>query len=59
MLIFKLKSQISEKVTIILKLLRNLIHWNIYKNLFQIILTDNDHEFKVLLSKILYKKIVI
>ena len=45
MLIFKLENQTTDEVTRIFKLLQTLIPLNIYKNLFQIILTDNGHEF--------------
>ena len=34
-----------NEVTIMFELLQNLIPLNIYKNLFQVILTDNGHEF--------------
>ena len=43
MLIFKLESQTTEQVTIVFKILRVLIPWDIYKDLFQVILTDNGH----------------
>ena len=45
MLIFKLESQTTEEVTRIFEILQTLIPLNIYKHLFQIILTDNGHEF--------------
>ena len=45
MLIFKLESQTTEEVTRIFKTLQTLIPLDIYKNLFQVILTDNGHEF--------------
>ena len=45
MLIFKLESQTTEGVTRIFKTLQTLIPLDIYKNLFQVILTDNGHEF--------------
>ena len=45
MLIFKLESQTTEEVTRIFKTLQTLIPLDIYKNLFQLILTDNGHEF--------------
>ena len=45
MLIFKLESQTTEEVTRIFEILQNLIPLDIYKDLFQIILTDNGHEF--------------
>lgn len=45
MLIFKLESQTSEEVTRIFNQIQNIIPLGIYKNLFQIILTDNGHEF--------------
>ena len=45
MLIFKLESQTSEEVTRIFNQIQNIIPLDIYKNLFQIILTDNGHEF--------------
>ena len=41
MLIFKLEFQTSEEVTRIFKTLQALIPLDIYKNLFQVILTDN------------------
>lgn len=34
-----------NEVTIMFELLQNLISLDIYKNLFQVILTDNGHEF--------------
>lgn len=34
-----------NEVTIMFELLQNLIPLDIYKNLFQVILTDNGHEF--------------
>lgn len=45
MLIFKLESQTTDEVTRIFETLQALIPLDIYKNLFQIILTDNGHEF--------------
>lgn len=45
MLIFKLESQTTEEVTRIFKTLQTIIPLDIYKNLFQVILTDNGHEF--------------
>ena len=45
MLIFKLESQTTDEVTRIFKTLQTLIPLDIYKNLFQVILTDNGHEF--------------
>lgn len=45
MLIFKLESQTTEEVTRIFEILQTLIPLDIYKNLFQVILTDNGHEF--------------
>ena len=45
MLIFKLESQTTDEVTRIFEILQALIPLDIYKSLFQIILTDNGHEF--------------
>ena len=45
MLIFKLESQTTEEVTRIFKTLQTLIPLDTYKNLSQVILTDNGHEF--------------
>ena len=45
MLIFKLESQTTEEVTRIFEILQTLIPLNVYRNLFQVILTDNGHEF--------------
>ena len=45
MLIFKLDSQTTEEVTRIFEILQTLIPLDVYKNLFQVILTDNGHEF--------------
>ena len=45
MLIFKLKSQTTEEVIRIFKILQQLIPYDDYKRLFQVILTDNGHEF--------------
>ena len=45
MLIFKLESQTTDEVTRIFEILQNLIPLDIYKDLFQVILTDNSHEF--------------
>lgn len=45
MLIFKLELQTTEEVTRIFITLQTLISLDIYKNLFQVILTDNGHEF--------------
>ena len=45
MLIFKLEAQTTEEVTRIFEILQTLIPLEIYKYLFQVILTDNGHEF--------------
>ena len=45
MLIFKLESQTTEEITKIFEILQTLIPLDIYKYLFQVILTDNGHEF--------------
>ena len=45
MLIFKLESQTTDEVTRIFEILQTLIPLDIYKSLFQIILTDNGHKF--------------
>jgi IS30 family transposase len=45
MLIFKLEKQITEEVSRIFKILQSLIPLEIYKDLFEVILTDNGHEF--------------
>ena len=45
MLIFNLESQTTNEVTRIFEILQNLIPLDIYKDLFQVILTDNGHEF--------------
>lgn len=45
MLIFKLESQTTEEVTRIFEILQQLIPYDDYKKLFQVILTDNGHEF--------------
>ena len=45
MLIFKLDSQTTQEVTRIFEILQTLIPLDVYKNLFQVILTDNGHEF--------------
>ena len=45
MLIFKLENQTTEEVCRIFKILQTLIPWDIYKELFEVILTDNGHEF--------------
>lgn len=45
MLIFKLNTQTTEEVSRIFEILQNLIPLNVYKKLFQVILTDNGHEF--------------
>lgn len=45
MLIFKLENQTTEEVTRIFKTLQELIPEDDYKKLFQVILTDNGHEF--------------
>ena len=45
MLIFKLESQTTDEVTRIFEILQTLIPLEIYKFLFQVILTDNSHEF--------------
>lgn len=43
MLIFKLDSQSTEEVSKIFRMLQELIPYNEYKKLFQVILTDNGH----------------
>ena len=45
MLIFKLESQTSEEVSRIFNILQTLIPYDDYKRLFEVILTDNGHEF--------------
>lgn len=45
MLIFKLESQTTEEVTKIFEYLQKTLDEEIYKYLFQVILTDNGHEF--------------
>ena len=45
MLIFKLENQTTEEVSIIFKYLQEMIPYETYKYLFQVILTDNGHEF--------------
>lgn len=45
MLIFKLESQTTDEVSRIFEILQTLIPLEIYKHLFQVILTDNGHEF--------------
>lgn len=50
MLIFKLESQTSEEVTRIFNILQTLIPYDDYKRLFEVILTDNGHEFFDLLN---------
>ena len=45
MLIFKLKSQTTEEVTRIFEILQTFIPVEDYKRLFQVILTNNGHEF--------------
>lgn len=45
MVIFKLQSQTTNEVTRIFEILQTLIPENDYKTLFQVILTDNGHEF--------------
>ena len=45
MLIFKLESQTSEEVSRIFDILQTLIPYDDYKRLFEVILTDNGHEF--------------
>lgn len=45
MLIFKLESQTTEEVSRIFEILQTLIPLEIYKYLFEVILTDNGHEF--------------
>lgn len=45
MLIFKLESQITEEVSRIFSVLQEIIPYDEYKKLFQVILTDNGHEF--------------
>ena len=45
MLVFKLEDQTMDKVTRIFETLQALISLDIYKNLFQFILTDNRHKF--------------
>ena len=45
MLIFKLESQTTAEVTRIFEILQTLIPYDDYKKLFQVVLTDNGHEF--------------
>ena len=45
MLIFKLESQTTAEVSRIFSILQKLIPYEEYKRLFQVILTDNGHEF--------------
>ena len=45
MLIFKLESQTTEEVSRIFRMLQEIIPYDEYKKLFQVILTDNGHEF--------------
>ena len=45
MLIFKLENQTTEEVSRIFNILQQLIPFDDYKRLFQVILTDNGHEF--------------
>ena len=45
MLIFKLESQTTDEVTRVFEILQTLIPKEDYKKLFQVILTDNGHEF--------------
>ena len=45
MLIFKLNTQTTKEVSRIFEILQNLIPLNVYKKLFQVILTDNGHKF--------------
>ena len=45
MLIFKLESQTTDEVTRIFEYLQQTLPYEDYKNLFQVILTDNGHEF--------------
>ena len=50
MLIFKLESQTSEEVSRIFNILQTLIPYDDYKRLFEVILTDNGHEFFFVLN---------
>ena len=45
MLIFKLEKQTTDEVSKIFNILQELIPYESYKQLFQVILTDNGHEF--------------
>lgn len=45
MLIFKLESQTTDEVSRIFEILQTIIPYDDYKRLFQVILTDNGHEF--------------
>ena len=45
MLIFKLENQTTEEVSRIFNILQQLIPYDDYKRLFEVILTDNGHEF--------------
>ena len=45
MLIFKLEAQTTEEVSKVFKTMQTIIPFEDYKTLFQVILTDNGHEF--------------
>jgi len=45
MLIFKLESQTTNEVSKVFYKLQELLPFDVYKNLFEVILTDNGHEF--------------
>lgn len=45
MLIFKLESQTKEEVSKVFNYLQNTLNYDSYKKLFEVILTDNGHEF--------------
>ena len=45
MLIFKLESQTTDEVSRVFRILQESIPYDDYKRLFQVILTDNGHEF--------------
>lgn len=45
MLIFKLQEQTTEEVTKIFDYLQKILPYEVYKHLFEVILTDNGHEF--------------
>ena len=45
MLMFKLEAQTTDEVSRIFEILQTLIPLDVYKDLFQVILTDNGHEF--------------